>query len=79
MTQTVLTPTLQGQPKIVRIGKKNPKVRPHKEVYKKKYYDASYGKPDCPYEGNKRGRKSLEERQRPVLKTEKKSIILFFD
>ena len=73
------TPTLQGQPKIVRIGKKNPKVRPHKEVYKKKYYESSYGKPDCPYEGNKRGRKSLEERQRPVLKTEKKSIILFFD
>ena len=68
------------EPQILRIGKKHPKLKGFQALpYKKKYYHSSYGTPDCPYEGNKRGRKTLEERKRPVLKTEKKKIILYFD
>jgi len=63
---------------IKRIGKKHPDPRPFKKTYKK-YYEPLYGTPDCPYEGNKRGRKSMEERQRPSLKVEKKFTILYFD
>mgnify|MGYP003145746599 CR=1 FL=1 len=46
---------------------------------KKIYYEPLYGTPACTYEGNKRGRKSMEERQRPSLKVEKKKIIMYFD
>ena len=50
------------------------------EEKKKKYYDALYGTPECTYEGNKRGRKSLQERQCPsLIKVEKKITILYFD
>ena len=63
---------------IKRIGKKHPNARPFKKTYKK-YYEPLYGTPNCPYEGNKRGRKSLEERQRPSLKVEKKFTVLYFD
>ena len=63
---------------IKRIGKKHPDPRPFKKTYKK-YYEPLYGTPNCPYEGNKRGRKSMEERQRPSLKVEKKFTILYFD
>tara|TARA_R110002020_G_scaffold447444_3_gene659804 strand:+ start:2713 stop:2910 length:198 start_codon:yes stop_codon:yes gene_type:complete len=63
---------------IKRIGKKHPDPRPFKKTYKK-YYEPLYGTPDCPYEGNKRGRKSMEERQRPTLKVEKKFTVLYFD
>ena len=63
---------------IKRICKKHPDPRPFKKTYKK-YYEPLYGTPDCPYEGNKRGRKSMEERQRPSLKVEKKFTILYFD
>lgn len=46
---------------------------------KKIYYEPLYGTPACTYEGNKRGRKSMEERQRPCLKIENKKIIMYFD
>lgn len=66
--------------KIKRIGKKHPHNRPYKKTYKKKYYEPLYGTPDCSYKGNKRGRKSIEERERPVLmKYEKKITVLYFD
>ena len=47
----------------------------------KKYYEPLYGTPDCPYEGKKRGRKSMKELQtvKPMLKVENKSIIMYFD
>tara|TARA_R100001086_G_scaffold142046_1_gene74614 strand:- start:1230 stop:1460 length:231 start_codon:yes stop_codon:yes gene_type:complete len=47
----------------------------------KKYYEPLYGTPDCPYEGKKRGRKSMKELQsvKPILKVESKSIIMYFD
>jgi hypothetical protein len=60
--------------------KKHPvrtKKMPKKDV---KYYEPLYGTPQCTYEGNKRGRKSVEERQCPTLiKNEKKITILYFD
>lgn len=58
--------------------KKNP-VRKNNMPIAKKYYEPLYGTKDCPYEGNKRGRKSLEERNRPTIKYEKKITILYFD
>ena len=64
--------------------KKNPvrkkKMPFREEEKKKKYYEPLYGTPDCPYEGNKRGRKSMQERQSPTLiKVEKKITIMYFD
>lgn len=50
-----------------------------REKNRKKYYEPLYGTPSCTYEGNKRGRKSMEERQRPSLKVENKKIIMYFD
>lgn len=63
------------------IYKKKQPVRKKNMPYKDKiYYEPLYGTPDCPYEGNKRGRKSLQERQSPTLmKVEKKITILYFD
>ena len=57
------------------------KKMPFKEARenKKKYYEPLYGTSACTYEGNKRGRKSMEERQRPSLKVENKKIIMYFD
>lgn len=70
------------------IYKKKHPVRKKKMPFKdkpqvsdaKKYYDPLYGTPECTYEGNKRGRKSLKERQCPsLMKVEKKITILYFD
>lgn len=52
------------------------------ENKKKKYYESLYGTPDCPYQGKKRGRKSMleiAEKQKPILKVEDKNIIMYFD
>ncbi len=46
----------------------------------KKYYISSYGTKDCTYHGKKRGRKTMEEKEQPILlKVERKKIILYFD
>ncbi len=63
------------------IYKKKHPVKKKKMPFKeKKHYEPLYGTPECTYEGNKRGRKSMKERQAPTLmKVEKKITILYFD
>lgn len=46
---------------------------------KKKYYEPLYGKPECPYKGNKKGRKSYEELQELKVKVKKGLFIMYFD
>ena len=50
---------------------------------KKKYYEASYGKPDCPYQGKKKGRKTNEEKKtissHYKVKVRKGDFIMYFD
>jgi len=79
--ETVGTQTIYTKKNPVR-KKKMPFACPEGELRQKKkvYYEPLYGTPQCTYEGNKRGRKSLEERQCPTLiKKEKKTTILYFD
>ena len=51
-----------------------------KEQQIKKYYEPTFGTPECSYEGKKRGRKSLEERLNPPKLTKKDGdYILYFN
>ena len=62
------------------VRKKKMPFRASEAEEEKKYYEPLYGTPDCPYEGKKRGRKSMQERQSPTLiKVEKKITIMYFD
>lgn len=63
---------------VLRFGVKHPKQRPFQKKYTK-HYEPLYGTPACTYEGNKRGRKSLEERQKQTLKKEIINIVIYFD
>ena len=79
--ETVGTQTIYTKKNPVR-KKKMPFACPEGEVRQKKivYYEPLSGTPQCTYEGNKRGRKSLEERQcHTLIKMEKKTTILYFD
>lgn len=49
------------------------------EQPKKVYYEPLFGTPECTYTGKKRGRKSMEERKKPCLKVESKTVIMYFD
>ena len=61
------------------IYKKKHPVRKVKMPFRKKYYEPLYGTPECTYEGNKRGRKSMKERTQPILRVEQRKIIMYFD
>lgn len=59
--------------------KKMPFRDKEEEQPKKKYYEPLFGTPECTYTGKKRGRKSMEERKKPCLKVESKTVIMYFD
>ena len=59
------------------------KVKPVSDKPKKKPYVPLYGTKNCTYEGNKKGRKTIEEREKYLeeikFRTGKGNYILYFD